>query len=384
MKIKALEKSIHWIIALIFGMIMIRTTIPNGHDLTVYYVAAKEAFSPDGIYSLARDGNLVFKYPPWIVPFFFPFSFFSLPIAKGIWGFVQAISLLYSVRVLEQNQNSPWTISVVLLFFAPLWVIHSYAGQVALPMMALCLVFRKVYTENERGWRWIGLVTVLSSKIFSMAPLFGFRFKKKEWPLYFKTILFWGLLTTPFILHSGVELFSDWVNALQSGKPIDGFIGHAGMIDVSPLSRDSQGIPSFILKKFGGNPYSGVLVGTISVSVAVFLSLIWSLSAKKIERHKQWLGWIALIALVHPLSGFYSFVLVFPLSVTALDSVIKSRSPTGIFLCLLGLVALTAITQKTLGGTVGGYLENLCIKSWGVLLIAFVMVWFDSKKVLVQ
>src|SRR5579863_9853635 len=80
---------------------LIRDTYYNGHDFEVFWRAGGDLLQGRDPYSLAQPRGMVFKYPPWSLPFFLPWSWIPLPIAKAVWGVLEIGSLVAAGRWLR-------------------------------------------------------------------------------------------------------------------------------------------------------------------------------------------------------------------------------------------------------------------------------------------
>ena len=68
------------------AIVLIARTVERGDDFQVFYRVAQRFWDGVRPYDQITYGNMVFKYPPWILPFFLPFGFLDLATAKMIWG----------------------------------------------------------------------------------------------------------------------------------------------------------------------------------------------------------------------------------------------------------------------------------------------------------
>src|SRR4051812_24477778 len=95
--IPSLPSKILWIIlngvCFVGAIALIRDTAENGHDFTVFWRSARLVLDGQPLYSVARDGAMVFKYPPWILPSLLPLALLPLDLAKILWGFVEVFSI---------------------------------------------------------------------------------------------------------------------------------------------------------------------------------------------------------------------------------------------------------------------------------------------------
>jgi hypothetical protein len=69
---------------------------------------------------------MVYKYPPWTVPFFFPFSVLPLSMAKWVWGLLEVFSLgaVVSWVFWKAVCRSGVLVSTGVAFWG-LWVVHA-------------------------------------------------------------------------------------------------------------------------------------------------------------------------------------------------------------------------------------------------------------------
>ena len=353
--------------AAVFLIAMTRTTVANGLDFEVYWRTVHAVFSGDPIYSLQREGNMVFKYPPWILPLFLPFAVLPLYWAKAAWGVFQGVALILVVRRLHVAKVSQRVLLGVFLSFAGIWTNHAYLGQVALPMLAAAVCLDKVFLEGSRGTRFQLLIWSLSTKILSLFPVLGFQWKRRDLrPILITAVIFAGL-TLPFIIATGngpFEILHSWTHSATSGAtPIAG-------VHVTVAGREAQGFPSFIFRVFHLNENNIPLVLLVCSFCAGVLATFWRWAQSRLEPNESWAGWLALTATVQPLAGYYSFCLAFPLAVYAMDRAVRSRRVLQISLPVLGITMICALTRKTLGDEAGRFVETISIKSWGVLFCA--------------
>src|SRR4051794_39322505 len=94
-----------WIPEVLFALIaaallvrMYRLSVPAGQDFEVYWKAAHAWVSGISPYQYGpEDKGFVFKYPPWILPLFLPFSRLDFYTSKVIWTTAQVLAIVYSM-----------------------------------------------------------------------------------------------------------------------------------------------------------------------------------------------------------------------------------------------------------------------------------------------
>lgn len=371
-------KYLLWVGVAIFSVAMIRTTHANGIDFEVYWRAAQAFLSGQEIYSLEREGPMIFKYPPWILPFFIPFGWLPLELGKLIWGFVQAGCLIYATAWLLRRGISVGICLLGVVAFSGLWTVHAFVGQITLCWLALGLALGlREYERNDRGAGFQFLFWALSAKVLSLFPVLGFRWslKKDLKPLLFVAVI-WGVLSIPAYSvmndKNPMLLIRSWQSAASSG----GQVIHGQKVETK--SREVQGLPSIATRILGIQEESASSFMWISLVILIVVAAGWSAVSKSLSRTEAWLGWMGLSAVVQPLAWFHFFVLAFPLSVCALDRAWKSKKWLCFGLTFVGTLMIGAVTQKTLGAF-GACAEQWAVKSWGVLICAASLVISRSE-----
>jgi hypothetical protein len=76
--IQKLKKTFIFLACFVGAVALVRDTGAQGQDFEVFWRSARALFTGVSVYDVARDGAMVFKYPPWVVPFFLPFAVFPL------------------------------------------------------------------------------------------------------------------------------------------------------------------------------------------------------------------------------------------------------------------------------------------------------------------
>jgi hypothetical protein len=357
-------------VVLWIGVMLIARTISRGDDFLVFYRVAQRFWDGVRPYDQVTYGNMVFKYPPWILPFFLPFGFFDLTTAKTLWGFIEAISLVAIVVRLHRGFGGfpgvrPGIQAVFLLSFFGLFGSHGMTGQITLVMLALAVWADPLQSSFRR---FFFLSTALSAKVTSFFPM-AFAVKRRHFlrtmlgvlalfvvfslPIYFKS----------YDRHYGL-LREEWTAAMFSGTQ------DVNSVRIGFTTREVQGLPSFLLRKAGLDEKQPV-----HVLFATFLSVVligggWVWLSRKLPPPAQWLGWITLMPAVQPLAWFHVFLFAYPLLAIGSEIAVRENRRearrwrfAGFAICAL---LIGAVTAKTLG-PLGAELEFYSVKLWGLL-----------------
>ncbi len=335
---------------------MIRNTRYQGHDFEVFWRAGKDFLNGDSIYSLQGRGAMVFKYPPWMAPFFSPFSLLTLEWAKWFFGAIQVGSLFLITRILKKKVHHPEMIAVSLLMFWGLWVVHALDGQINLTLLAIVLFF-----GTGSPSRVVASSIALSTKIFSLFPIvselvFSSKRKNQLLGVLTATILCVGF---SYFTYGRVWNLDSWHAAVVSGGT---------QFDGDKIrGRDNQGLPALVLRSFQiPSDYSRY---DLPLSFSFFflgIILIWFVNSRsQDERVALALAWIPV---AHPLAWFHLFVFCFPAATLFLDRAwaVRRDSKLPLYVTLFSIVLIALVTRNTFG-VFGEKLELISIKSLGVL-----------------
>jgi hypothetical protein len=310
---------------------------------------------------------MCFKYPPWIATLTLPFGLFPFENAKIIWALIQFVSLIGIARILIA-----YGLSYLGVFFAIFWsygllVVHFMDSQVTLPMLFVVLwAFR-------RGAPDVALVA-LTTKIFSLFG--GLGLVPIRWKKFGTALVTLAILSVPVIwVHSykngsflgpieGLrDSFSGWIeNARSAGDLFEG---------EKIRGRDNQGLPALVLRLLRVPASDTRADNWAFVLLALGLGFYWWRRSLKMQPFGRWLGWLALIPVVHPLAWFHSFVFAIPLMAWVTHYLWTGEERPSrilVYRWLMGIFGVAVITRKTFG-VVGEGIELLSIKSWGVLIL---------------
>jgi hypothetical protein len=370
-----------WVALAILGGVLIGRTISRGDDFLVFYHVAHRFWDGVRPYDQITYGNMVFKYPPWILPFFLPFGVLDLLTAKVIWGVVQAGALVAIALRLHRGMGKlppvrPVIQGVLLLSLFGLVGSHGMTGQITLPVLALALWLDPV---RDRFLRFFILTWAMSAKVTSLFSL-AHAWRRRGLPMAVAgCIALFVLLSLPIYIRSydkhSKAMRVEWAQAMFSGTE------DVNSVRIGFTTREVQGLPSLLLRKGGldeKNPAH--VLGAIGFS-ALLLGGLWLWLSRNLSYHAQWIGWLALLPAVQPLAWFHVFLFAYPALAFAAELAARARNLRRLVLALVCTLLLGAVTAKTLGG-VGNELELWSVKLWGAfgaLALFFVQLDRDPK-----
>ncbi|MBC7692995.1 MAG: DUF2029 domain-containing protein [Methylotenera sp.] len=366
------HKSFQAFIVLLFlvgGVALVRDTVAQGQDFRVFWQSGQHLLHREPIYDVLRDGAMVFKYPPWIVPFFVPFSVLPLVAAKWAWALTELASLISVMHWLRKRGCSDLVIALTSVLFWGIFAVHFLDGQITLVMLAVAL------------WGWekarpSPVVFALSTKVFSGVSLLGWR-RISAWQMG-RVCVFLFVFTLPALwcaksLHP-LEFAKSWKTAAASGGQL---FEHE-----KTRGRDNQGLPAVILRGLEVPSRDSRADGIAALICTLIIGGYWFFRSRQIRDFgaiEKWLGWLALGCVIHPLAWFHCFVLAYPLAALTLDQAVKSKDRILIFSALLSICMITVLTSKTLGDT-GARLEFYSIKSFGVLFLMDMVLILERRR----
>lgn len=361
----------------VLSVLTLHRGIAFSDDFEVFWRSANALLAGEPVYSVETFGNMVFKYPPWILPPFVPFALLPLEAAKWVWGFFNAGLLLFIIQFLRNRAAiSAGVLAPTLLAYGGLLLVHAMVGQITLVLLAIYLAGFEVFTKPEKRTvpRWALLVWGASAKIFTVFPLLALASARRDLkPLAVTAVILLALAFPVIVLSYGGDaavFMEEWIHSVFSGtRTIEGKT-------IGFMTRELQGIPPFLMRvlDLSEEDRSHILSTTL---VSFFgAAFAWKFASRKMPPLERWIGWIALTPLVQPLSWFHFFLLTLPLAAVTLQKA-WTISRTRLFpLSVIGVVLITAVTQKTLG-SVGFELEMLSVKTWGVLICLFIIASGD-------
>jgi hypothetical protein len=351
---------------LVVAVVHTRNTAWNGQDFEVMWRAAGHLLAGERIYDLGRDGGMVYKYPPWILPFFTPFRLLSLEAARWAFGAVQAVSILSIVAWVRLRLGlGPWKCAALFLGFWGLWMVHTLDGQVAAPMLSLMLWAWRPGILASAGIRSAGVSLVSTTKIFTVFPLLG------EWPGWGRALrlaavagVAAAVLSIPAWRSEGgggpERLLRAWASAASSG---------ASHLDPGQTrGRGNPALSAWVLGKLGVPAARVEIEVAFVLGVGGLIALFLRQMAPGFAPAERWALWLGVVPLVHPLPWWHLYVFAFPLAAVVMRHVAARPSPGLISALLTALFLVCAATTKVLGDW-GWIFELNAGKSWGVLLL---------------
>lgn len=365
-------------VVLFLSAVLIARTLSRGDDFLVFYKVAQRFWDGVRPYDQITFGNMVFKYPPWILPAFLPFGFFDLWAAKLLWGLVEATSLiLVVIRIHRGIENlrsvRPWVQALFLLTLFGLVGSHGMTGQITLSVLAITLWVDPV---RSSFLKFFALLWGLSAKVTSLFPLIYLLVARPKRKKVVVTAFFCGLffliLSLPVYFrsydrHYGA-LRDEWSAAMFSGTE------DVNSVRIGFTTREVQGLPSFLLRKTGLDERKSSHVLFAITFSALLISGLWYALSRRLDSRAQWIGWLALLPAVQPLAWFHVFLFSYPLLVFGTEAALRSMRPRIALGFFVSTLMIGAVTEKTLGA-LGASLEFFSVKLWGLLLA----VWLFHK-----
>lgn len=353
-----------------FAIMLVARTISRGDDFIVFYRVAQRFWDGVRPYDQVTYGNMVFKYPPWVLPYFLPFGFVDLTTAKTVWGLVEAASLVAVVVRVHRGFGGfpgvrPGVQALFLLMLFALFGNHGMTGQITLLVLALA-----VWADPLRGsfLKFFFLSLALSAKVTTLFPMVHAVRRRRFGSAAIGVALLFVLLSLPIYFKSYDLRYGfmreEWVAAMFSGTD------DVNSVRIGFTTREVQGLPSLLMRKTGLDEKQPV-----HVLFSTFLSVVlvgggWLWFSRRLSTSAQWLGWIALLPAVQPLAWFHVFLFGYPLLAIGAELALKeSRRESrnwrfaGFVVC--GLL-MGAVTAKTMGA-LGNELELCSVKLWGLL-----------------
>lgn len=348
---------------------MVLDTAANGWDFEVFWHSARALIDGHSPYDPGRGSAWVYKYPPWTAPFLTPLGLFPLGVAKIIWGVAQALCVISVGAYLLSTGISFLALGLSAGFYWFLFAYHALSGQITLLLLALSLWALPPLSSRlsvRPAWA-ITAFFALTLKVFSAWSLLGIAksFRLRRNILTIVLIIFTLSVAAAFLSgRPTLTLYSEWWVSVGSG-------GLALGEDIV-RGRRNQGIPAAVLRfaeVSAAEPWADLVT---FLFLAIPLAIYWFRSSKNLTPVAAWAGWIGLGAVVHPLSWVHSFVLAFPLQTLTLDRAFRSRKRSILALAIIAL-ALTTLISSSWMGELGIALEQVSVRSWGVLLSAVLL-----------
>ncbi len=345
---------------------LIGRTVSRGDDFLVFYRVAQRFWDGVRPYDQVTYGNMVFKYPPWLLPAFLPFGFLDLLTAKILWGAIEAFSLGAIVFRLHRGfgkipEIRPEVQAIALLSLFALFGSHGMTGQITLPLLALALWIDPV---RDRFPRFFVLVWALSAKMTSLFPLVQARKRKRLLASTAGCFVACGLLSLPIYFKSYDRHYKamkvEWTRSMFSGTE------EVANVRIGFTTREAQGLPSLILRKAGMDETEPAHVLAAIAFSALAIAVAWGALSRRLPPEVQWLGWLALLPAVQPLAWFHVFLFAYPVLAVSAELAIRQKNRKRLGAIAACALFIGAVTAKTLG-QLGAELELWSIKLWGTL-----------------
>ncbi len=369
MKINKYSSGIAWTsILALFLTLFINATRGHGNDFLVFYQAAHHYLTGEPLYSFARDGGRCYKYPAFVTPLFLPFSFFSETVAGVLWRLFSLASLFWITWRLRRRKIKIEVIALALIPFWGIWMNNIVSGQSAIFLTALAFAGYEILDQKKYpilAWTILGLS--LSMKIFHLFALMGLD--KKHW----KIKGFWIACVVLIILGLPALAGSHWSLVQLLKNYYQTINTPAGVMNGGTYSFPH--FFEFLLGDWISNPAKKWLSQLLALMLVLAVFLITQKDME--EPVYRFASALALSVCLHPLSFQYSFASVYPLAVMVLHHSFRCSRKHQIF-ALLGILMVTLMSQKTLG-PLGGILDLMRIKAWGVVLLVIVLSRIDFK-----
>lgn len=366
-----------------YSIMLIDRTVSRGDDFLVFYRVAQRFWDGVRPYDQVTFGNMVFKYPPWILPFFLPFSALDLTTAKFFWGVIEASSFIFIVRKIHLGFGGlppvrPAVQTFLLLVLFGLFGSHGLTGQITLPMLAIAI---SVDPLRASFGRFALLVVTLSAKATSIFPLFHAVRRKRLVVNVLGTLGILVVLSLPIYFKSYGGRYGtmrdEWVSAMFSGTQ------DVNSVRIGFTTREVQGLPSLLLRKAGFNEQVPAHVFFTTIFSFGALALAWAWISRKRSAAIKWVGWIALMPAVQPLAWFHVFIFAYPLLAFAGEMAFQenrtdSRRERLVALAICTLL-IGAVGAKTMG-ELGNQLELASVKLWGLIGAVGIFLMVSRKK----
>jgi hypothetical protein len=366
-------------------------------DLHVYWKAAVQwtQFGRSPYLFDAQDHGLIFKYPPWILPFLLPLGYLSESAARLFWAGLELVCLGYSIFKLSRWENCKGMSVWIAAAFWFIWAPHFRDGQWTLFILAAALMAYPESEKNNSPLKWAFFSLILSSKLFSMISLLGVHKRISNFRTGVWTLGLWvGLiLLVLFFFHlrqhpMGIgELLQQWIQAANSGGSQLALINTRGQMN--------QGFPAAILRLFHVPADATWADGCAFFATASTLGCLWSFGSQgygDLRPIEKYAGWLSLGVICHPLAWHHSFVLAYPLAVLSCDRAFHSKGgktlkgltkdlknvsdsqdikirQLSIALCILGVLCIGWMVPAVIGPDLVKPLELISLKSWGVCFL---------------
>jgi hypothetical protein len=345
-------KILLWIIFIATSISLVRSTKGQGTDFLVFWRTGVSLLQGKNFYELSA-GGMVFKYPPWIAPWFALVGLFTFETAKWIWGFFCLFCLYGIFWTLEkryQMKRAAW--AMVAALYWGIWVIHFLDGQVIIPLLLVSLFLHP------------SVPYFLTTKIFTLFPVATLPRKFFNFKSIALTLLLLVLLTSlsAFACFNGhfLEMFKAWTQAAASGAQY--------LAPGQTRGPKNQSLTALLCRCLEVPATSTLLESEIAIG---FYAVAWTVLRffRRLNETQVWFTALAIVPIFHPLPWQHLYVFVFPLAVYGMNECIKANTPrVSRAWYFLGLFLLTLSNGRAIG-PIGYFLENSMGRAWGALIL---------------
>ena len=361
-----------WLILGVGAISLVRSTMAQGSDYQVFWKTGRALIDGIPFYDLARDGGMVFKYPPWIAPFFTLFSLTSFETGKLIWGIFSVACMFGVFRILETRMNvaqKAW-MPIAILFWG-LWAVHAMDGQVSIPLLFLGLW---QISRAPKSDFWIHVF--YPAKVFTIFPVFSLknRFFVIRTLLIAAAVVFLLSAVVCFRCFGGdwIEMMKAWAKAAGSGAEYL----NAGQTR-GPKNQSLTAYVCRILNVSAENTRAEVLMSFGFFGLSYLAIVQWMKGFTDVEK---WIVALALTPVFHPLPWEHLYVWTFPLAAYALNDWLKEKNRReGVF--YFGSLFLLTMSNSHTIPIVGRALESQVGRAWGALFMSIYFMKGRSNRV---
>lgn len=327
-------------------------------DFALYWSAGRHYLHSEPLYSVARDGFHPYKYPPWATLLFVPFSLLPLAISGVLWRLVQVACLAYLFRW-SWRLGGFIAAAVTLISFWGFWNLNVLAGQPNLLWIALA-IYGFETLERRTVVSTTLLAITLSAKVFHVFSLIGIKPSRWRLKAWVGAATFSTLSCIPALLAYPMPRLRSFLAAYHEAASGGGSVLGGGGYGLPCLFTDLLSIPreNTDLRALFFLPSAGL--GVLAY---------WGVRRSVTSPKGAFAAALALGAAVHPLAYAYTFAFGYPFAAMSLRDSGNSRHWGRRILAWLGIAAIVAMNDKTLG-TVGTFLEAHQIKSLGIFVLA--------------
>ncbi len=331
--------------------------LDNGADFSVFWDAGRTFLG----YPPAADAHargFVFKYPPWVIPFFLPWAALPWTAANALWFLTSFACLLVILRDLYARAKvRPSKLALTLLGFWWILLGHLSMGQVTL-LLGAALTRLSTHSAISAYFQ--------SFKVFTFATVLPKLSSARKVAIFCLGICVAMAAVLSFRNQSSFTgewtgLFTQWISASTSGA--------TGLGTETVRGTANHGLNVLILRALEWISARSFLEWGTWPEILIFIALIGGAWPFFRNSPNSWL-WPAWVTLALPLTWHHSFALVFPLCAIALAR--ESQSAFEKLYPWIAMICIGLIIPQTIGNSpVLRALELGGIKAWGALLLIF-------------